>query len=168
MLADNGDNFSIVLNSQATGQNIQKINNMGYMKYTNSINSLLPQNSVNKKYKISVNFVSVVCPQTTLAGENLYILEFATGNNIKNLYVNGSSSTMTNSVMIPLEPWPSVMSASALVSTYWTCKTAFTGRFPSDTFEVRIRNASNFAITSAFPDYVLQATFEEILETQVF
>jgi len=168
MLADNGDNFSIVLNSQATGQNIQAINSNGYKKYFNSLSSILPDRLKNKKFKISINFVTTITPETTLAGAPLYILEFATGNNIQNLYQNGSACSLTNSVMIPLEPWPSVMSATALVSTYWNAKACFTGKFPSDVFEIRIRNASDFAIQSAFPNYVLQATFEEILETTSF
>jgi hypothetical protein len=168
MLASDGDNFSIVLNSQATGQNIQAINSNGYKKYFNNLSSILPERLKNKKFKISINFVSVIIDETTLAGAPLYLLELSTGNNIQNLYQNGSASVMTNSIMVPLEPYPAVVSASALVSTYWFAKNNFTGRFPTDVFEVRIRNASNFAIQSSFPNYVIQITFEELLETRPF
>lgn len=168
MLASDGDNFSIILNSQATGPNIQAIDSNGYKKYFNTLSSTFPERLKNKKFKISINFVSVVTPESTLAGAPLYLLEFSTGNGVQNLYQNGAACIMTNSLMVPLEPYPAVVSATALVSTYWFAKNNFTGRFPGDVFEVRIRNASNFAIQSSFPNYVLQITFEELLEISPF
>lgn len=168
MLSDNGSNFCVVLNSQATGQNIQAIDSNGYKKYFNSLPALISEQAKGKKYNISVNFVSAIVAEATLSGAALYILEVATGNNVQTLYQNGSASIMTNSVMIPLEPYPSVTTTSALISGYFFGKTKFTGRFPTDVFEIRIRNASNFAIQSAFPNYVCQISFEEVLETKVF
>jgi hypothetical protein len=168
MLTDNAENFTIVLNSAATGQNIQAIDGNGYKKYFNCLPAFLTEKVKYKKFKISVNLVTPITPQTTLAGEPIYLLDFGTGNNIQTLYQNGAASTITNSVLIPLEPWASVVSATAIVSTYWVAKSCFTGRCPTDVMEVRIRNGSDFKITSAFPNYVLQVSFEEILEVNNF
>ena len=117
---------------------------------------------------MSINFVSLIATEATLSAGALYILEVATGNNVQTIYQNGSASNITNSVMIPLEVYPVVTSATDVVSSYWMGKTKFTGRCPTDVFEIRIRNASNFAIQSAFPNYVCQISFEEVLETKVF
>jgi hypothetical protein len=168
MLTDNAENFTVVLNSTATGQNIQAINSNGYKKYFNCLPAFLTERIKYKKFKISVNFVTPITAESTLPGAPLYLLEFATGNNIQTLYQNGAAATITNSVLIPLEPWVSIASASAIVSTYWVAKSCFTGRCPTDVFEVRIRNGSDFAIQSAFPNYVLQVSFEEILEVNNF
>jgi hypothetical protein len=168
MLADSGDNFSILLNSQASGSNILEINSNGAKKYSNCIPQYLSDKAKLKKFKVSVNFVSNIVAESTLSGAAQYILEFSTGSNVQSIYINGSANVMTNSVMVPLETYPVVISTSALVSSYFFAKTTFTGRFPNDVFEVRVRNASDFAITSAFPNYILQATFEEVLETQTF
>jgi hypothetical protein len=168
MLNDNGDNFCVVLNSQVTGQNVQAINSNGQKKYFNSFQALLTEQAKAKKYNVSINFVSLIATEATLSAGALYILEVATGNNVQTIYQNGSASNITNSVMIPLEVYPVVTSATDVVSSYWMGKTKFTGRCPTDVFEIRIRNASNFAIQSAFPNYVCQISFEEVLETKVF
>lgn len=168
MLASDGNNFSIILNSQATGPNIQAINSNGAKKYSNCIPQYLSEKAKNKRFKVSVNFVSNIVAEGTLSGGAQYILEFSTGSNVQSIYQNGSANVMTNSIMVPLEVYPSVISNTALVSSFFFAKTNFTTRFPNDVFEVRVRNASDFAITSAFPNYILQATFEEVLETQTF
>lgn len=168
MLSDNGDNFTVVLNSQATGANIQAIDGNGYKKYFNCLPSLLAQSKRDKKFRISVNLVSVITAESTLAAAPLYLLELSTGATAQNIYQNGTACVSTSSILIPLEPYPSVTTTTALVSSYWFCKNNFTGRCPTDLFEVRIRNASDFKIQSAFPNYVLQVTFEEVLETKVF
>lgn len=168
MLSDNGSNFCVVLNSQATGQNIQAIDSNGYKKYFNSLPALISEQAKGKKYNISVNLVSTIVAESTLPAGALYILEVATGSGVQTLYQNGAASTMTNSVMIPLEPYPVVLTSSAIVSSYYFGKTKFTGRFPTDVFEIRIRNASDFTIQTAFPNYVCQISFEEVLLTKEF
>jgi hypothetical protein len=168
MLTDTGDSFTIVLNSANTGQNIQAIDSNGDKKYFNCLPSFYSEQAKMKKYKISVNLVTPITPESTLAGAPLYLLDLGTGNNIQTFYQTGSACTLTNSVLIPLEPWVSIASASAIVSTYWVAKSCFTGRMTTDVIQVRIRNASNFAIQNAFPNYILQISFEEVLETKTF
>jgi hypothetical protein len=168
MLADSGDNFTIILNSQASGSNIQAINSNGAKKYSNCLPQFLNQKAKDKRFKVSVNFVSLIVTEATLPATASYILEVSLGGYVETIYVNGTSNVQTNSVMAPLEPYPVVISASALISSYFFCKTTFTSRFPNDVFEIRIRNASDFAITSAFPNYVCQISFQEVLETKAF
>ena len=168
MLADTGDTFCLVLNSQTTGQNVQTINSNGYKKYSNNLAILLPERLKNKKMKISANFISQIALESSITATNLYMLEITTGNNIQTLYQNGSASQFTNSILVPIEVFPSAFSSSAILSSYFFAKTNFTGRIPTETIEVKIHNASDFSINSSFPNYILQLSFEPVLETTAF
>ena len=164
MEADNIENFSIFLNSQASqsgatilqgtaGEVLFKINGF----------ASIPQKFRRTRYKASVNFVSTIVDGTTFNFlAHVHYLEIITGNQVFNMY----GMRNNNAITLPLEPMVVSGPAGLLTTTssaYLKSTSNLTTYLPSDQITVRIRNSNTDTIATTFPHYCLQITFEPII-----
>jgi hypothetical protein len=164
MEADNIENFSIFLNSQASSAGATVIQGTaGEVHFKINSFASLPQKFRRTRYKASITFVSNVVDGTTFNYFNqVHYLEINLGNGVFNMY----GLRNNNAITLSLEPVV-VSSPSGLLTTtssaYLKCKSNLTTYLPSDNITVRIRNANTEAISGAFPHYCLQISFAPII-----
>jgi len=164
MEADNVENFSVFLNSQASqsGATILQGTAGEVLFKINSFASI-PQKFRRVRYKTSITFVSSIVDGTTFNFTNhIHYVEIITGNQVFNMYGVRSN----NAITLALEPMV-VSGPSGLLTTtssaYLKCESNLTTYLPSDQIIVRIRNSNNDTIATAFPHYCLQMSFEPII-----
>jgi hypothetical protein len=164
MEADNIENFSVFLNSQASTSGTTILTGTaGEVQFRINGFASIPQKFRRVRYKASINFVSNVVDGTTFNYFNHnHYLEIITGNQVLNMY----GIRNNNAITIPLEPIV-VSSPSTTLTTassaYLVAKNIFTTYLPSDTIIVRIRNSNTDSIATAFPHYCLQIVFSPII-----
>ena len=164
MEADNIENFSVFLNSQAStngatilqgtaGEVLFKINGF----------ASIPQKFRRTRYKASINFVSQIVDGTTFNFiSHVHYLEIITGSQVFNMY----GMRNNNAITLPLEPMVVSGPAGLLTTTssaYLKCESNLTTYLPSDQLTVRIRNSNTDTIATTFPHYCLQILFEPII-----
>jgi hypothetical protein len=164
MEADNIENFSLFLNSQASqsGATILQGTAGEVLFKINSFASL-PQNFRRTRYKASITFVSSIVGGTTFDFlSHVHYLEIITGNQVFNMYGMRSN----NAITLALEPMV-VSGPSGLLTTtssaYLKCESNLTTYLPSDQIIVRVRNSNNDTIATTFPHYCLQMSFTPII-----
>jgi hypothetical protein len=164
MEADNIENFSIFLNSQASqsGATILQGTAGEVLFKINSFASL-PQKFRRTRYKASITFVSTIVDGTTFNYLNhVHYLEIILGNQVFNMY----GMRNNNAITLSLEPVVVSSGAGALTTTssaFLKCESNLTTYLPSDNITVRIRNSNTDTIATAFPHYCLQISFAPII-----
>jgi hypothetical protein len=164
MEADNIENFSIFLNSQASqsGATILQGTAGEVLFKINSFASL-PQKFRRTRYKASITFVSTIVDGTTFNFLNhTHYLEIILGNQVFNMY----GMRNNNAITLALEPMVVSGAAGLLTTTssaYLKCESNLTTYLPSDQIIVRVRNSNNDTIATAFPHYCLQMSFSPII-----
>lgn len=164
MEADNIENFSVFLNSQASSNGATVLQGTaGEVLFKINGFALIPQKFRRTRYKASINFVSQIVNGTTFNPiPHVHYLEINIGSQTFNM--NGLKNN--NAITIPLEPIV-VASPSGLITTtsssYLIAKNSLTTYLPSDQITVRIRNSNTDTIATTFPHYCLQIVFEPII-----
>jgi len=164
MEADNIENFSLFLNSQASqsGATILQGTAGEVLFKINSFASL-PQKFRRTRYKASITFTSNIVDGTTFnyLANGLYI-EIITGSQVFNMYGMRSNNAITLALQ------PVVVSAPAGLlttssSAYLKCESNLTTYLPSDQIIVRVKSANTDTIATTFPHYCLQISFTPII-----
>lgn len=163
MESDNIENFSIFLNSQATSNGATVLQGTaGEVHFKINGFASIPQKFRRVRYKANINFVSNVVVGTTLTPLSMYYIEIITGNQVFNMY----GLKNNNAITLPLEVYVVGQNSTTLTTTSsstFLCKNCFTSYLPSDQLTVRIRNASDDSIATAFPHYLINIVFEPII-----
>jgi len=164
MEADNIENFSVFLNSQASqsGATILQGTAGEVLFKINSFASI-PQKFRRTRYKTSITFISEIVAGTTFnyLAQGLYV-EIITGNQVFNMYGMRSN----NAITLALEPIVVSGVAGVLTTTssaYLKCESNLTTYLPSDQIIVRIKNCNTDTIATTFPHYCLRMSFEPII-----
>ena len=164
MEADNIENFSIFLNSQASQSGATVLQGTaGEVHFKINSFASIPQKFRRTRYKASITFVSNIVDGTTFNFlSHVHYLEIITGNQVFNMYCMRNN----NAITLALEPMVVSGPAGLLTTTssaYLKCESNLTTYLPSDNITVRIRNANNDTIATAFPHYCLQMSFAPII-----
>jgi hypothetical protein len=164
MEADNIENFSIFLNSQASSAGATVIQGTaGEVHFKINSFASIPQKFRRTRYKASITFISNIVDGTTFNYlSQVHYLEINLGNQVFNMY----GLRNNNAITLSLEPVV-VSSPSGLLTTtssaYLKCESNLTTYLPSDNITVRIRNANTEGISGSFPHYCLQISFAPII-----
>jgi len=164
MEADNVENFSVFLNSQASQSGATVLQGTaGEVLFKINSFASIPQKFRRTRYKASITFISDIVAGTTynFLANGLYI-EIITGSQVFNMY----GMRNNNAITLALEPM--VVSAVAGVlttssSAYLKCESNLTTYLPSDQIIVRIKNCNTDTIATTFPHYCLRMSFEPII-----
>jgi hypothetical protein len=164
MEADNIENFSLFLNSQASQSGATVLQGTaGEVLFKINSFASLPQNFRRTRYKASITFVSSIVGGTTFDFlAHVHYLEIITGNQVFNMYGMRSN----NAITLALEPMVVSGPAGLLTtssSAYLKCESNLTTYLPSDQIIVRVRNSNNDTIATTFPHYCLQMSFTPII-----
>jgi surface polysaccharide O-acyltransferase-like enzyme len=166
MESDNIENFSVFLNSQASSNGATVLQGTaGEVQYKINGYALIPQKFRRVRFKVNINFASNVVAGTTLTPLSMYYMEINAGSQVFNMY----GLKNNNSITLPLEVYVVGQNTGVLTTTSsstFLCKNCFTGYLPSDTIIVRIRNASDDSIATAFPHYLLNIVYEPIIHEE--
>lgn len=164
MEADNIENFSIFLNSQASTNGTTILQGTaGEVHFKINGFASIPQKFRRVRYKTSINFVSTIVDGTTFNFiPHVHYIEIITGNQVFNM----CGLKNNNAITLPLEPVVVSSPTGALTTTssaYLIAKNCLTTYLPTDSLIVRIRNANTDTIATTFPHYCLQMSFEPII-----
>jgi hypothetical protein len=164
MEADNIENFSVFLNSQAPNNSTTVLQGTaGEVHFKINTFASIPQKFRRTRYKASITFVSNIVDGTTFNYLNhVHYLEIITGSQVFNMY----GIKNNNAITLSLEPVV-VSGPSGLLTTtssaYFKCESNLTAYLPSDQIIVRVRNSNTDTIALNFPHYCLQISFEPII-----
>jgi hypothetical protein len=164
MEADNIENFSLFLNSQATQSGATVLQGTaGEVLFKINSFASLPKNFRRTRYKASITFTSEIVGGTTFNFlAHVHYLEIITGGQVFNMY----GMRNNNAITLALEPMVVSGPAGLLTTTssaYLKCESNLTTYLPSDQIIVRIRNANTDTIATTFPHYCLQISFTPII-----
>jgi hypothetical protein len=164
MEADNIENFSVFLNSQASANGATILQGTaGEVHFKINGFASIPQKFRRVRYKANINFVSNMVDGTTFNFTNhVHYLEIITGNQVFNMY----GLKNNNAITLPLEVVVVSAPSGAMTTTstaFLTCKNCFTCYLPSDSLTFRIRNANTDSVATTFPHYCVNIVFEPII-----
>jgi hypothetical protein len=164
MEADNIENFSLFLNSQASQSGATVLQGTaGEIHFKINTFASIPQKFRRTRYKASITFMSAIVDATTFNFlPHVHYLEIITGSQVLNMYGVRSN----NAITLSLEPVVVSGVAGALTtasSAYLKCESNLTTYLPSDNIIVRIRNSNTDTIATTFPHYCLQMSFSPII-----
>jgi hypothetical protein len=164
MEADNIENFSVFLNSQASQSGATILQGTaGEVQFKINSFASIPQKFRRTRYKTSITFKSSIVDGTTFNFlAHVHYIEIITGGQVFNMY----GVRNNNAITIALEPMVVSGAAGLLTTTssaYLKCESNLTTYLPSDTIIVRIKSSNTDTIATAFPHYCLQMSFEPII-----